>query len=46
VKNVGSDVKKRIGFIPRFVSMPITNYKEHLHIIVRRLLMPNWHMGW
>jgi hypothetical protein len=46
VRNVGSDVKKRIGFTPRFVSMLITSYKKHLHLIARRLLMPNWHMGW
>ncbi len=44
VRNVGSDVKKRIGFTPRFVSMLITSYKKHLHLIARRLLMPNWHM--
>lgn len=46
MRNVGFDVKKRISFTPRFVSMPITSYKEHLHLTTRRLLMPNWHMGW
>jgi len=41
VRNVGSDVKKRIGIILRFVSMSITSYKEHLHLIASKVLMSN-----
>jgi hypothetical protein len=44
LKNMGFNVKKRIGFIPKFVSMP--RIKEHLLLITKTLLMPNWHMGW
>jgi hypothetical protein len=44
MRNMGLDVKKRIGFTPRFVSM--LRSRKHLHLIAERLLMPNWHMGW
>jgi hypothetical protein len=41
MKNMGFDVKKETSFTPRFVNMPRTNYKKHLHLVTRRLLMPN-----
>ncbi len=44
LKNIEFNVKKMIGFIPKFVSMP--KIREHLLLIVGRLLMPNQHMGW
>ncbi len=36
--------KKGICFTPKFVSMP--SIGKHLHLVAKKLLMPNWHMGW
>jgi hypothetical protein len=44
LRNIGFDVKKGISFTPSFVSMLRT--REHLHLAIGRLLMPNWHIGW